>query len=1078
MINQVIGNILDGSMNNVYLRKKQGNTSSFTKLIGASSPSIVLLKENSINWQGIWEGIEYELRFLPGRDNMWFWEVTLNGENGEVEVIYGQDLGLGDTGMVRNNEAYASQYIDHRPFWTEEGWVVCSRQNQPQKTGHPFLQQGALTGVKGYSTDGFQFFGKTYRETEAPALLQQQATFPNEVYQYEFAYTGLQSRTVTLNEPQKVVFYAAYQKNHMTAVENPLPVSDVLSQYEEAAGREELPREKTGETFTLKTGASLQGESLTDTELEKMFPKRQQEEKINGKMAAFFTPTAEHVVLPAKEAQMERPHGHILLSGKTHAADRSVITTTSYMYGLFNSQIAIGNTSFHKLMTNARNPLNILHTSGQRLYVETADGWRLLTMPSLFEMGFHYAKWYYKLGNDVLTVTVFTKKDREEIQMDVKSQKGSTYRFLVTSQLSMQNHEYEVPFRLEELADGTRIFADERSESAEVYPDLCYRMIYSGTKVRRTDETALLSNADPGEASLLVHETEETASWSLLIQGSLTKELPAPDFLKREEETKSFHQLYDGLVNGFYLEAPGTAQAEAEKMNLISRWYTHNMLVHYTVPHGLEQYGAAAWGTRDVCQGPAEYFLAVGKFDQVKHMLLTVYRQQFEDTGGWPQWFMFDAYETIKQEESHGDIIVWPLKLLADYLEASGDENILNETVSYTDRSTMLPTKKQTTLEEHVKKQIAYIEEHFLHDTYLSSYGDGDWDDTLQPANQSLKKYMVSTWTVALTYQTFKMLSETLPEAHPLHKISSKLKAGIKSDYEYYFKRSTVLPGFVYLEDPLNPEVMLHPEDEKTGIDYRLLPMTRSMIAGMLTPKDAETHFKTIKKHLYFPDGVRLMNKPASYQGGVSNHFKRAEQSANFGREIGLQYVHAHIRFVEAMAAIGKEEETWKGLQSINPIRIADAVPNACTRQSNAYFSSSDGAFLNRKEAAERFDELRDGKIPVKGGWRIYSSGPGIYMHQLICNVLGIRRKRDMLILDPVLPQHLDGLIFHYRVDNKPLVITYHLQQDARKIVINGKEAETEEMDNRYRQGGFSLPIADLHSNKDNQIDIYLNRSF
>ena len=95
----------------------------------------------------------------------------------------------------------------------------------------------------------------------------------------------------------------------------------------------------------------------------------------------------------------------------------------------------------------------------------------------------------------------------------------------------------------------------------------------------------------------------------------------------------------------------------------------------------------------------------------------------------------------------------------------------------------------------------------------------------------------------------------------------------------------------------------------------------------------------------YGPDGVRLMDKPAHYKGGVSTHFKRAEQASNFGREIGLQYVHAHIRFVEAMAKLGKSDEVWSGLEKINPVMIQDKVPNAERRQSNAYFSSSDGDF-------------------------------------------------------------------------------------------------------------------------------------
>ena len=56
-------------------------------------------------------------------------------------------------------------------------------------------------------------------------------------------------------------------------------------------------------------------------------------------------------------------------------------------------------------------------------------------------------------------------------------------------------------------------------------------------------------------------------------------------------------------------------------------------------------------------------------------------------------------------------------------------------------------------------------------------------------------------------------------------------------------------------------------------------------------------------------------------------------------------------------------------------------TPAALPRQSNAYFSSSDAAVHDRYEAAERYDEIVAGKIPVAVGWRLYSSGPGIFCH-------------------------------------------------------------------------------------------------
>ena len=80
----------------------------------------------------------------------------------------------------------------------------------------------------------------------------------------------------------------------------------------------------------------------------------------------------------------------------------------------------------------------------------------------------------------------------------------------------------------------------------------------------------------------------------------------------------------------------------------------------------------------------------------------------------------------------------------------------MEKELPYTDRATFLKTKTKASLFDHLKKEVAYIEANFLEGTYLSCYGDGDWDDTLQPNNSKLKKQMASSWTVALTYEVLK----------------------------------------------------------------------------------------------------------------------------------------------------------------------------------------------------------------------------------------------------------------------------------------------------------------------------------
>jgi cellobiose phosphorylase len=92
-------------------------------------------------------------------------------------------------------------------------------------------------------------------------------------------------------------------------------------------------------------------------------------------------------VLKAKELVMERPTGHIMRSGRDLLPSDDILSVTAWMFGVFGSQLTIGNTSFNKLLSVCRNPLNVLKASGQRIFVRTDRGYELLGLPSAFEMG-------------------------------------------------------------------------------------------------------------------------------------------------------------------------------------------------------------------------------------------------------------------------------------------------------------------------------------------------------------------------------------------------------------------------------------------------------------------------------------------------------------------------------------------------------------------------------------------------------------------------------------------------------------------------------------------------------------------
>jgi cellobiose phosphorylase len=272
---------------------------------------------------------------------------------------------------------------------------------------------------------------------------------------------------------------------------------------------------------------------------------------------------------------------------------------------------------------------------------------------------------------------------------------------------------------------------------------------------------------------------------------------------------------------------------------------------------------------------------------------------------------------------------------------------------------------------------------------------------------------MVSSWTIALLYEQLRRYAEILRRAgRPLEsKERDSLALAMRKEFNRFLIRDGVVAGYgVFTPNGGLPHLLLHPSDDQTGVFYSLLPMTQAIIGGLFTPAQARRHLRLIRKHLLFSDGARLMDKPVAYHGGPEKIFRRAESAAFFGREIGLMYVHSHLRYGEAMSVLGESQALWDALLVVNPIAVTDRLTHASLRQRNAYFSSSDAAFQDRYRASAEWARVRDETIAVDGGWRIYSSGPGLYTNMLVRHALGIRRYFGKRIVNPCLPVSQKGL--------------------------------------------------------------------
>ncbi|WNM60909.1 GH36-type glycosyl hydrolase domain-containing protein [Candidatus Nitrospira neomarina] len=1089
MINQILGNPLEGSLNNIYLRLRTVDSITFVPLIGPSSPSAFAYAPHQARWQGNWQDLAYTCSLtIHPEATLWFWTIDIRNTASTdrlCDVIYTQDIGLAHEGAVRNNEAYCSHYIDHHVLTHDKyGPVVCSRQNQACGDHHPWLIQGSTTHTRGFVTDGLAFYGLAYKHTNTPVGLTQDCLVSVK-QQYEMAFCGLQSDILRIapGESRSVTFYAEYVPHHP----EPSQAADADRIRPTINRIEQLQEQPPDRVFTPQPAADsilhnlqmLTGQDVTEDEVQALYmDRRRHEEGQDGTLLSFFYADATHVVLKAKERLVERPHGHILRSGSARIPQDDGLSSTTHMAGVFHSHLTIGNTSFNKLLSITRTPFNIFKTSGLRIFIKRGATYHILGMPSCYEIGLHSCRWRYKTDQGWIVVDAWVSPEDAAAFVNIESDQANT--FVILGNLVLGNHELDHQGQIDiDARTATATLRPHAStEMAQRYPDSVFFLTTSEpAKVEHigTDEE-LFSDHQSRELPYLTFRTKPVQTFSLAITGSIVNADHAKTLCKKYQTQSANLKLdqqagwsfWQSLGRQFHLSLTRTNPL-CDKLNDIFYWYVHNAMVHYTTPHGLEQFSGAAWGVRDVCQGPIELLLATQHHPEAKQILLTVFAQQYEKTADWPQWFMFDRFANIQHPESHGDIILWPLKALAMYLEASNDFSILEIELPYTDIATFVRSPTSSTLLRHVRRTIDAIESRFIPGTALSAYGAGDWDDTLQPAQSAMREHMVSTWTVALTYQVFQQLGTAFKQAglHTDEQRLLQLAGRIKADFNQHLLPDEVVSGFGYRHPDGRIEPIIHPSDTRTKIHYRLLPMTRSMIGELFTPEQVQAHLQLIESHLRFPDGVRLMNTPVSYQGGVRVLFRRAEESAHFGREIGLQYVHAHIRYIEAMCKIGQAEKAYDGILQILPITIQDQVSNAVTRQSNAYFSSSDADVRDRDEAEQLWDALRAGHVRVKGGWRIYSSGPGILINQVVSNFLGLRLSYDDVVIDPVLPKQLDGLRFTFVIDGKPITVIFSIAGDApamvQTVTINGTEMGFRRDHNPYRPGGVRIPGANVY---------------
>jgi cellobiose phosphorylase len=1066
VVNLFLGNGMEPGPANIWLRLRRGESVEAVPLLGPQSP-LHALQGAGFRSHGEWHGLAIALRLvLAEREATWCWQVGIENRSARaqtVDLLHGQDLGLASHAAVRLNEYYVSHYVDLSPLLHARcGWVVAARQNLAQGGRHPWAIVGSLRRATSFATDGLQLFGLAPRMGGMPAGVRDGLLA--ERLQHEHAMAALQDEAVTLapGEAWHGGFFVALEPDHprATSADDLAAVDAALSW----AGSLQAPSapsppapggwgaEARTSSSLFATAPLLECLDLDERELHRLFPSAwRHEERDDARLLSFYCGEDSHVVLRAKEARTLRPHGHILRTGQSRVPEEASLTSTVWMSGVFHSMVTQGHVSLHRFLSTVHSGLGLFRSHGLRGFVRVDGRWQLLGVPSAFELRPRSCRWIYRHAHGALELTSAAQDGAHALRLRVRVLDGPPVAWLASLHVAVGGDDGNGPLPIPWRTEGRDVLVGMPEGS-----DLHARFPHGEFAVAPLADTALVGVHGDGRLfadgrsrglPFLVLEGEASEAFGLELRGRLVADeysVSSPPPLPRLRAA-----------------GEGAAPAEVRRVAEMLPWWLHDAEVHHLSPRGLEQYSGGGWGTRDVCQGPLEMLLALDCPEAARDLLLRVFAAQ-DEKGDWPQWFQFIEREReLRAPDSHGDVVFWPVLATARYVLSTGDASLLLAEVPFF-RSRERGERPVAVL-QHLDRALAVIRRRRVAGTTLAAYGHGDWNDSLQPADPSLRDRLCSTWTVILHHQTLSALARALAfaghgaRAAPLEAEAKRIARELRD----LLMVDGVLAGYV-LFSGAEREPLLHPRDRRTGVRYSLLPMMHAILEDLLTPEEAAAHLAVMREHLWAPDGARLFDRPLTYRGGIERLFQRAETSAFFGREIGLMYTHAHLRYAQMQAHVGDARGLLQSLALAHPVQLRERLPQASLRQANCYFTSSDAAFRDRYEAERHYERVAAGAVALDGGWRVYSSGPGIAVSLIVTSLLGVHREGGALVIDPVLAPELSGLRAEVSVLGRRVEVEYHVGRHGhspQRLVLNGGPLSFDRVQNPYRAGGAAIPL-------------------